>query len=207
LPTNNSHKKIILIDNYDSFTHILGAYLSENGQNQVLVYYNDEISIEAIQAAKPTHIVLSPGPGTPEKPKDFGICQQIITKLKNQYPILGVCLGHQGIIHYLGGKVTTAPLAMHGKTSQIHITKNPKIKQPNLFRNLPSSFTVMRYHSLIGTDLPPELVITAETEDKLPMGIQHRSLPLYGIQFHPESFQTEHGQTIISNFLSGQYNF
>lgn len=207
MPTNKQRPKIILIDNYDSFTHILGAYLSENGQNQVLIFYNDQINIEAIKAHKPTHIVLSPGPGTPENKKDFGICQQIITELKDQYPILGVCLGHQGIIHYLGGEVTTAPLAMHGKTSQIQIRQNPKIKQPNLFRNLPKSFTVMRYHSLIGTDLPPELVITAETEDKLPMAIQHHSLPLYGIQFHPESFQTEHGQTIISNFLIGPYKF
>jgi anthranilate synthase component II len=192
--------KILIIDNYDSFTYNLYQYLAELGGNPV-VHRNDEITLDEIKEMKPTHIVISPGPGTPEKERDFGICTAVIQDPDlAKTPILGVCLGHQGIIHLHGGKIVRAPEIVHGKQSEMHIRNHN-----GLFRGLPEKFEAMRYHSLIGdrSTIPEELEITAETtKDGLVMAITHRTRPLYGIQFHPESIGTPHGKQILKNFLT-----
>lgn len=194
--------RILIIDNYDSFTYILAQYFAEISNTEPLVYQNNEINLAEIEEIKPSHIVISPGPGTPTKTEDFGINIEVINELSSKIPILGVCLGHQGIIHLLGGKITHAPEPIHGKTSQITISDPMDLAYPSLFKNLPNEFAVMRYHSLIGTNLPTSLIATAKIKDsELIMAIQHQQLPLYGIQFHPESFATEHGEKILSNFL------
>ncbi|HBN08112.1 MAG TPA: aminodeoxychorismate/anthranilate synthase component II [Cyanobacteria bacterium UBA8530] len=189
--------KILLIDNYDSFTFNLYQYLGELG-NEPTVCRNDMISLEEVEKGSFTHIVLSPGPGSPDKTRDFGVCGPIIRELGSRIPILGVCLGHQGIIHHLGGHVVRAPRIVHGKTSRIrHDGKG-------LFSGLPPEITVMRYHSLLGDreSLPACLRVTAETiEDRLVMAVQHETWPLYGIQFHPESIGTPDGKAMLANFL------
>lgn len=195
----SGHLRTLIIDNFDSFTYNLYQYCAELGGNPVVVR-NNEITINQIIAAKYTHIILSPGPGSPDKEKDFGICADVIKKLAGQIPILGVCLGHQGIIHYLGGKVVRAPHPVHGKQSTVTIDNSSV-----LFKDLPETTEVMRYHSLIGEkkSLPADLKIISETvEDKLIMAVAHKSLPLYGVQFHPESIDTAVGKTILKNFLS-----
>lgn len=200
--------KTLIIDNYDSFTYNLYQYTAELGGNPV-VKKNDEISLKQIEKLKPTHIIISPGPGTPEHKKDFGICAEVIKYFANRTPILGVCLGHQGIIHVFGGKIIKAPNPMHGKTSKIKILSDAQIKKlgckyESIFKSLPQKIEVMRYHSLVGDakTFPQDFVVTAQTSDGLIMALQSRELPMFGIQFHPESFCTPHGKKIIKNFLA-----
>lgn len=194
--------RTLILDNYDSFTYNLAQYVAELGGNPI-VKKNDEISLKQIEKLKPTHIIISPGPGTPEHAKDFGICAQAIKTFAGSIPILGVCLGNQGIVHVFGGKIIKAPKPMHGKTSWIKIEK-PDCKYESIFKSLPQKIKVMRYHSLIcdKKTLPQDLIVTAQTSDRLIMAVQHAKFPLYGIQFHPESFQTPHGKKIIRNFLT-----
>lgn len=199
--------KTLILDNFDSFTYNLYQYLAELGGNPE-VFRNNEISVDEIMRRGFTHIVISPGPGTPEKKKDFGICGEVIKKLSGKVPILGVCLGHQGIIHFLGGKVVRAPMPVHGKQSEIkklHLKNGLPLGAPDIFAGLPQKFSAMRYHSLIGEKktMPRDLVITAETiKDSLVMAVQHKTFPLYGVQFHPESIGTELGKKILMNFLA-----
>jgi anthranilate synthase component 2 len=185
---------ILLLDNYDSFTYNLAQYLGELGC-QVEVHRNDRISVEQIAQRKPERIVISPGPCTPQ---EAGICVELIQKLARKIPILGVCLGHQAIGVAFGGKIIRAPKLFHGKTSQIRHDGR------GVFRGLPNPFTATRYHSLIveRKSLPRELQITAETDDDIIMGMQHREYPLKGVQFHPESVLTESGKQLLKNFLS-----
>jgi anthranilate synthase component II len=183
---------IAVIDNYDSFTYNLVQYLGELGA-EVEVYRNDRIGIEELEALDPSHIVISPGPGTPD---DAGISNEVIRRLGPGRPVLGVCLGHQCIGAALGGRVVRAPRLMHGKTSQIYHYSG------DLFQGVPSPFEATRYHSLIVAEpLPDELEVTAFTREGEVMALRHRSLPIYGVQFHPESVLTEHGQRILRNFL------
>lgn len=185
---------ILLLDNYDSFTYNLAQYLGELGC-QVEVHRNDRISVEQIAQRKPERIVISPGPCTPQ---EAGICVELVQKLAGKIPILGVCLGHQAIGAAFGGKIVRAPKLFHGKTSQIRHDGS------GVFRGLPNPFTATRYHSLIveRKSLPGELQITAETDDDIIMGMQHREYPLMGVQFHPESVLTESGKQLLKNFLS-----
>ena len=185
---------ILLLDNYDSFTYNLAQYLGELGC-QVEVHRNDRISVEQIAQRKPERIVISPGPCTPQ---EAGICVELIQKLAGKIPILGVCLGHQAIGAAFGGKIIRSPKLFHGKTSQIRHDGS------GVFRGLPNPFTATRYHSLIveRKSLPAELQVTAETDDDIIMGMQHRQYPLMGVQFHPESVLTESGKQLLKNFLS-----
>lgn len=190
--------KTLIIDNYDSFTYNLYQYIGELGGNPT-VKLNDKISIEEIKKLSPTHIIISPGPGTAEKTEDFGICREVITKLGHSTPLLGVCLGHQGIIRAFGGKIEPAPKIMHGKQSLIDHDGS------GLFHDVKNPFLAMRYHSLCGSreNFPKELRIDAWIkEDKTIMGIKHINFPIFGIQFHPESFATPEGKKILSNFLN-----
>jgi anthranilate synthase component 2 len=187
-------KRILLIDNYDSFTYNLLHYCCELGA-EVQVYRNDAITLDEIRHIAPQGIVLSPGPGTPD---DSGICLEVIRQLGETIPVLGVCLGHQAIGQVFGGKVIRAPEPMHGKISPIfHHGKG-------IFRDLPSPFKVTRYHSLMveRPSLPADLEITSETEDGLIMGLQHKRFPIHGVQFHPESIASEHGHALIRHFLN-----
>lgn len=189
--------KTLIIDNYDSFVYNLVQYIGEQGGNPI-VYRNDKISLEEIKKINPTHILISPGPGNPTDPHYFGICSQVILEYGKDVPVLGVCLGHQGICAVFGGKVIKAPEIMHGKTSQIiH-------RDIGVFKGTTNPLKGMRYHSLIGEkeSLPDCLEITAETDDGLIMGVQHKEYPIHGIQFHPESIGTEDGKKIVANFLS-----
>jgi anthranilate synthase component II len=184
---------LTLIDNYDSFTYNLGHYLGELGA-RCRVYRNDQISVAKVLAEKPEGIVLSPGPATPN---EAGICLDLIAKAAGKVPILGVCLGHQAIGQVFGGKVLRAPKMMHGKVSAIHN------RGVGLFESLPATFHATRYHSLIveRSSLPDCLDVTAETEDGIIMGLQHRTLPVHGVQFHPESIASEQGHALLANFL------
>ena len=183
---------IVLIDNYDSFTFNLFHYLGGLGA-EVVVHRNDKIAPEAVLAADPDAIVLSPGPCTP---RDAGICIDLISKAASTIPIMGVCLGHQAIGEAFGGRVVRAPTPVHGKLSEI------SHKGSGLFRGINGSFRATRYHSLVveRMTLPPDLAITAET-DRLVMGLSHAKLPVHGVQFHPESIASEHGHLILRNFL------
>jgi anthranilate synthase/aminodeoxychorismate synthase-like glutamine amidotransferase len=185
---------ILLLDNYDSFTYNLAQYLGELGC-QVEVHRNDRISVEQIAQRKPERIVISPGPCTPQ---EAGICVELVQKLAGKIPILGVCLGHQAIGAAFGGKIIRAPKLFHGKTSQIRHDGS------GVFRGLPNPFTATRYHSLIveRKSLPAALQVTAETDDDIIMGMQHREYPLMGVQFHPESVLTDSGKQLLKNFLS-----
>ncbi len=185
---------ILLLDNYDSFTYNLAQYLGELGC-QVEVHRNDRISVEQIARRKPERIVISPGPCTPQ---EAGISVEIIQKLAGKVPILGVCLGHQAIGAAFGGKIIRAPKLFHGKTSQIRHDGS------GVFRGLPNPFTATRYHSLIveRKSLPADLQVTAETDDDIIMGMQHKHYPLMGVQFHPESVLTDSGKQLLKNFLS-----
>jgi len=187
---------LILIDNYDSFTYNLVHYLGELGA-RCEVHRNDRITAEAVLAAKPKAIVLSPGPCTPN---EAGICLDLIAKNEGRVPLLGVCLGHQAIGQAYGGKVIRAPLPMHGKLSQIRHRADDNA----LFAGIPGRLEVTRYHSLIveRASLPDCLEATAETTDGLIMAMQHRAHPVYGVQFHPESIASEHGHDLIANFLA-----
>ena len=189
---------LLLIDNYDSFTYNLVQYLRELGF-EVMVYHHDKISIAEAVAAKPSHIIISPGPGRPE---DAGITLPLIRALCGRIPILGVCLGHQALAAAFGGKIVSASEIMHGKTSLIYH------HQQGIFSGIPQPFTAMRYHSLVvdPVTLPNEFIVTARTLNAsgMPadiMGIQHRHLPLVGVQFHPESIATQAGHLLLANFL------
>jgi para-aminobenzoate synthetase component 2 len=185
---------ILVIDNYDSFTYNLVQYLGELGE-QVEVRRNDEIDIAGIEALKPDHILISPGPCTPN---EAGISLSLIDHFKGKIPIFGVCLGHQSIGQVFGGDVVRAERLMHGKTSPIiHDGKT-------VFKGLPSPFTATRYHSLIvkRETLPDCLEISAETAEGEIMGLRHKEYPIEGVQFHPESIITDHGLQILRNFLN-----
>jgi anthranilate synthase component 2 len=185
--------RILLLDNYDSFTYNLYQYLSELGAD-VDVRRNDEMEVDDVRALVPDKIVISPGPCTPA---EAGISLPLIRELGIEIPILGVCLGHQAIGAAYGGKVIRAPEPVHGKLSPILHSGQ------GVFDDLPSPFAATRYHSLIveRETLPKELEVTAETADGLIMGLRHRTLPVEGIQFHPESYTTEHGKQLLKNFL------
>jgi anthranilate synthase component 2 len=191
---------VTLIDNYDSFTFNLVHYLGALGA-EVTVWRNDAISVGDVMAAKPDAIVLSPGPCTPN---EAGICLELVGKASATTPILGVCLGHQAIGQVFGAKIVRAPLPMHGKLSRI--SHNGR----GVFRGVNGSFQATRYHSLVidRKTAPPELEITAETEDGLIMGVSHRAAPVHGVQFHPESILSEHGRVVLKNFLdlAGAFN-
>ena len=184
---------IVLIDNYDSFTFNLFHYLGGLGAD-VLVYRNDKISADKVLAMDPEAVVLSPGPCTPN---EAGICLELIGKASPTIPVLGVCLGHQAIGQAFGGKVVRAPAQVHGKLSEI------KHKGEGVFRGINAPFKATRYHSLVVArdSLPNDLAVTAETDDRLIMGLAHRTLAVHGVQFHPESIASEHGHLILRNFL------
>jgi anthranilate synthase/aminodeoxychorismate synthase-like glutamine amidotransferase len=185
---------ILLIDNYDSFTFNLYHFLGDVGA-QSEVWRNDKLTVADAMAMQPEAIVLSPGPCTPT---EAGICLDLIAAAAGKIPLLGVCLGHQAIGQAFGGKVVRAPEPMHGKVSDITHTGT------DILATLPSPFRATRYHSLIvdRDTLPDTMVPTAWTDDGLIMAMHHRTLPLYGVQFHPESIASEHGHTILSNFLA-----
>lgn len=191
---------ILLIDNYDSFTFNLYQLVASLTKDEVIVKRNDAITLDEILSLKPKKIILSPGPGSPEIDSDFGVCKDIIAnQQKLKCPVLGVCLGHQGIAYHLGGKIARAPQIVHGKSSQIEITASSK-----LFEGLPQTFEAMRYHSLVALDegLPKELIVTArDTQSQLIMAFHHKDQPFYGVQFHPESIGTPRGAQIMQNFL------
>jgi len=188
--------KLLMIDNYDSFTYNLVQYFGELGA-EVLVHRNDEISLADIEALKPSHLVVSPGPCSPA---EAGISVAAIQYFAGKLPILGVCLGHQSIGAAFGGRIIRAQQLMHGKTSIIHTT------QQGVFADLPKDYTVNRYHSLSieRSSCPAELEVTAWTDDGEIMGVRHRSLAIEGVQFHPESILTEHGHALLNNFLKMQ---
>ncbi|QJC50236.1 aminodeoxychorismate/anthranilate synthase component II [Paenibacillus albicereus] len=185
---------ILVIDNYDSFTYNLVQYLGELEQD-IVVKRNDEITLDEIAELAPDHILISPGPCTPN---EAGISLALIDRFKGEIPILGVCLGHQAIGQAFGGEVVRAERLMHGKTSPIHHGGK------GVFRDLPSPFTATRYHSLIvrRETLPDELEITAETAEGEIMGLRHKRYPIEGVQFHPESIITENGLSMLRSFLT-----
>lgn len=216
--------KVLIIDNYDSFTYNLYQFIGEiltteknRGELphfEIIVKRNNQIDFSAIEEMAPNRIIISPGPGSPDDPRYFGVCAEVIEKLGKTTPLLGVCLGMQGIVHVFGGKVINAPLPMHGKISPINHNNR------SVFNGVPDQLEVMRYHSLIAdaASLPECLEVTATvgelTADKFEqraswqavgefelMGVKHRDYPIHGIQFHPESFATEGGKELIANFL------
>jgi len=186
---------IVVIDNYDSFTYNLVQYLGELGA-EIEVYRNDAVTLEEIRALNPTHIVISPGPGTPE---DGGISLDAIRAFHATTPILGVCLGHQCIAAAFGGRVGRAERLMHGKTSPVRHT------QTDILAGIPTPFEAMRYHSLIVHDPVPDcLEVLATTDRGEIMALRHRDAPTFGVQFHPESILTDHGRVMLENFLNVQ---
>lgn len=195
--------KILIIDNYDSFTYNLYQYIGEiliakNEKFILDVVRNDVTTIQEIKKRIYDKIIISPGPGDPSNQAYFGVCADVLTILGKQMPVLGVCLGMQGMAHYFGGKVVRAKLPMHGKTSSIDHDKK------GVFQGLPQNLEVMRYHSLVvdKASLPTCFTITAKSQDTNEiMGLRHKDYPIEGIQFHPESFATEGGKEILINFL------
>ncbi len=211
--------KVVIIDNYDSFTFNLYQYVGEilsragsAGSFELLVKRNNEISLAQLRAWQPDRIIISPGPGSAEDVSYFGVCGEVIIELGPRIPLLGVCLGMQGIVHYLGGKIVRAPQPRHGKTSLIGHDGQ------GVYRGVPQHLEIMRYHSLMvdAATLPACLTITsivAPEENQDPdmykaamggqeiMGIRHKEFPIEGVQFHPESFATEGGQILLQNFL------
>lgn len=185
--------KLLVVDNYDSFTYNLVQYFGELGA-EVIVKRNDELSIEEVRQSRVDRICVSPGPGRPE---NAGISEQIIREFADKLPILGVCLGHQCIAQVFGGEVVRAPKLMHGKTSLV------RHQNRGVFKDLAQPLEATRYHSLIvqRDGLPAELEITAETDEGEIMGLQHRELPVHGVQFHPESILTGEGKKLLANFL------
>ena len=184
---------IVLIDNYDSFTFNLFHYLAGLGAD-VVVHRNDKITVDDVVTSEPDGIVLSPGPCTPD---DAGICLDLIAKASSRIPILGVCLGHQAIGQAFGGKVVRAPVPVHGKLSEV------RSNNTGIFRGINAPFQATRYHSLIvdRDSLPAALSVNAETNDRIIMGLSHTSLPVHGVQFHPESIASQHGHLMLKNFL------
>ena len=185
---------ILLIDNYDSFSYNLYQLVGSIDPN-IRVERNDALAIEDIRQLKPSHIILSPGPGRPE---DAGICEAVVRELAGKIPILGVCLGHQAICEALGGEVSYAKQLMHGKQSVSAIDRDCRI-----FRGLPEKIPVARYHSLIAdlASMPDELQVIAKDENDEVMAVCHKKYPVYGLQFHPESILTPQGMTLVNNFL------
>ncbi|GHF28411.1 aminodeoxychorismate/anthranilate synthase component II [Kordiimonas sediminis] len=184
----------ILIDNYDSFTYNLYHYFVELGAD-VVVHRNDKITVDEVLALNPEGIIISPGPCSPN---EAGICLDLIEAAKGKIPIFGVCLGFQSMGQVFGGNVVRAPYVMHGKVSKISNTGS------GVFGGLPPRFDATRYHSLIvdRDTLPPCMEITAETDDGLIMGFQHKEYPIHGVQFHPESIASEHGHSMLKNFMN-----
>ena len=185
---------ILMIDNYDSFTYNLVQYIGEINED-IEIHRNDKITVQEILDKKPSHIVVSPGPKTP---LEAGISVDIIKNCPQDIPLLGVCLGHQSMAQAFGGEVIRAPYLMHGKVSEISIDQDSK-----MFNGLPEKLIATRYHSLIAKKetLPDCFRVTSETEDGIIMAMEHKQRPLYGLQFHPESIRTDHGKTMIKNFL------
>ena len=188
---------VLLIDNYDSFTFNLYQQIAGLGAD-VTVARNDQIDLAAIEALDPGAIVLSPGPGHPERERDFGVCADILRTRADRAPILGVCLGHQGIVHHFGGQIVHAPAVVHGKSSRIDHDG------AGIFAGVETRPEVMRYHSLAAEadSIPDCLEVTARSvDDGVVMAVTHRELPVHGLQFHPESIGTEVGDAILRNFL------
>ena len=189
--------KVLILDNYDSFVYNLAQYAGEIA-DEVVVKRNDELNIAAVRRLDPDKIIISPGPGTPADPRYFGICTEVLRKVSIETPTLGVCLGHQGIVHSFGGKIVRAKRLRHGKTSSIrHDGKG-------IFRGLENPFEATRYHSLVADPrtLPDSLEVSARSEDDQEvMAVRHREFPIEGVQFHPESILTVHGHRMIANFL------
>jgi len=188
--------KLLLLDNYDSFVYNLAQALGALGAH-VTVVRNDAWTLAQVQQFAPAAVVISPGPGSPSDPRYFGVCSQVIATLGSTLPMLGVCLGHQGMAHVLGGRIISAKQVMHGKSSAIHHDGS------ELFAGVPQGFAGMRYHSLVvdPEQLPACLDVTARTHDETIMAFAHRSAPMYGVQFHPESIGTPFGRTVLANFL------
>jgi anthranilate synthase component 2 len=188
--------KVLLIDNFDSFTYNLYQYLGELADT-ISVVRSTDVPSGQIRSGTFSHIVISPGPGDPTDPAYFGGCRQVIQEFHKTYPILGICLGHQGIGAAFGGKVVRAPSIMHGKTSTFSHSGQ------GLFDGLPDTITAMRYHSLVvdSKTMPAELIIDATADDDSIMAFHHRDYPAYGLQFHPESFGTKTGKQLLANFL------
>lgn len=185
---------LLIIDNYDSFTYNLVQLAGSIGADMKVIR-NDELTMKEIRELKPTHIILSPGPGYP---KEAGICEEVVVSLKGEVPILGVCLGHQAICEAFGATIAPAKKLMHGKQSDIHIANGARI-----FHGLPPIINAARYHSLIAKKdiLPDDLLVIAEDDEGEIMAIKHRSYEIYGLQFHPESILTPQGEVIMRNFL------
>ena len=187
---------ILVIDNYDSFTYNLVQVMGELGA-ELCVERNDAVTVEQVRALAPSHVVISPGPGTPD---DSGVSQAVIREMGASTPVLGVCLGHQAIGQVYGGVVTRAPRLMHGKVSAVHHRGDP------LFTGVPSPFEATRYHSLIVAEpLPADLRITSYTDEGEVMALRHRTHPVMGVQFHPESILTTFGPRILRNFLENRF--
>lgn len=185
---------ILIIDNYDSFTYNLLQFCG-SVEPDIRVARNDAVTVDEIRSLNPSHIILSPGPGYP---KDAGICEEVISELKGEYPILGVCLGHQAICEAFGARISRAAKLMHGKKSDIRVDTDCR-----LFKNLPQVIPGARYHSLIAQreSLPSSLIITATDDMGEVMAVKHRDFEIYGLQFHPESILTDHGIKMIENFI------
>lgn len=191
--------KVLVIDNYDSFVYNLVQYIGELGGTPI-VYRNDAITVEQAARLSPDRILISPGPGVPHDPRFFGVCTDVLRRMSCSIPTLGVCLGHQGIVHVFGGRIVRAKRLMHGKTCMITHDGG------GVFKNLAEPFEATRYHSLVGdqTHFPSSLKITARSvgDDEI-MGVRHRTYPIEGIQFHPESILTGEGKKLLKNFLEG----
>ena len=190
--------KILVIDNYDSFVYNIAQILGELGAEPIVVR-NDQITVEQVREMNPDGIVISPGPGHPADRKYFGVCTDVIKEIGPKTPILGVCLGHQGIVHAFGGKVINAKKVRHGKTSPIQYTHD------KIFENVANPFKATRYHSLVAEkdSIPECLEVTARAlDDGEIMGIKHKEYPIEGVQFHPESVLTGEGRRMLQNFIS-----
>ncbi len=185
---------ILVLDNYDSFVHNVARYLREVGTAPVQVIRSDALSVEELQGLGPTHLIVSPGPCTPD---EAGVSVELIQSLNSHIPVLGICLGHQAVAQAWGGKIVRSRNPLHGRPSPVHHEGDV------LFRGVPSPFQAGRYHSLVvdPESLPPELAVTARDEDGAIMAIRHRYRPVWGVQFHPESILTPDGHRIIANFL------
>ena len=191
--------RVLVIDNYDSFVYNLAQYVGSR-TGDVVVKRNDQLRLEDVRKLAPDRIIVSPGPGNPSDPRYFGICLEVIRQLSKTTPTLGVCLGHQGIVHAFGGKIVHARKLRHGKTSPIRHDGR------GIFEHIKNPFSATRYHSLVVEEksLPADLEITARSlDDHEIMGVRHRRFPIEGVQFHPESILTTVGQSIISNFVRG----
>jgi anthranilate synthase component II len=188
---------VLVLDNYDSFVFNLAQALRSLGA-ATHVARNDAITLEQVIAHAPDAIVISPGPGRPEDPQYFGVCSAVLRELSAKIPMLGVCLGHQGIVHAFGGAIVNAPAVMHGKASQVDHDGT------GLFEGLAHPLTAMRYHSLVAdpNTMPECLRVNARTADGIVMAVEHRSAPVYGVQFHPESIGTPNGPRLLANFLA-----